>query len=86
MDATPEEVAEAGGLDAMPTLVLSADGSWRLKVEDESSSGTYVLSAGVLTLSDTDGAGQKFSVSEGGYRLDEQGDDPAAFVKLPDKT
>lgn len=82
MDATPDEVAEAGGLDNLPVLTLTKDGKWKLVAGDEEASGDYTFDSGVLTLVSASEE-QKFTVSEGGFRLSEQGTDPAGFVKLP---
>ena len=81
MDATPDMVAEAGGLDKLAVLTLTADQKWTLIVGEDESSGTYTYESGRLTLVSEDEK-QNFTVSDGGFKLEEEGPNPAAFVKL----
>lgn len=82
LKATPDEIAEIGGLDKLPTLVIERD-HWRLIMEDEESSGTWNYLDGQLTLADKNtGEKQIFLSDQGGLELVLQSEDPLRFAKF----
>jgi len=81
LKATLDEVAEAGGLEKLPTLVIERD-HWRMLVEGEESSGSWKYELGKLTLSDkVTGENSIFLSDQGGLELVLQGEDPVRFAK-----
>lgn len=82
LKATEEQIAEEGGLDKLPTLVIERD-HWRMIVEGEESSGSWKYESGKLTLSDkTTGENQIFLSDQNGLELVLQDEDPIRFVKF----
>lgn len=82
LKATPDEVAEAGGLDKLPLLVLDK-GFFRIVIDGEESSGAWSLQNGKLTLTDkATKESNSFSVSKDGTELMEESNDPVVFVKV----
>lgn len=83
MSATPEEVAEAGGLDALPTLYLSKEGKFSLNVDGEKTSGTYTYSPGSLTLKDSEtGSETHFNVLKDGVEICYADDPSLGFIRV----
>lgn len=80
LKVSDDEVAEAGGLDKLPALVIEKD-HWRMIASGEESSGTWVYRDGKLTLTDKSGEQMVFLSDEGGIELVEQSDDPVRFAK-----
>lgn len=81
LKATPDEVAEAGGLEKLPTLVIERD-HWRMLVDGEESSGNWKYENGKLTLADKiSGETQMFLSDMEGMDLIWQTDDPVRFAK-----
>ncbi|QYK53789.1 MAG: hypothetical protein KF824_02585 [Fimbriimonadaceae bacterium] len=81
LKSTPDEVAEAGGLEKLPTLVIEHD-HWRMLVDGEESSGNWKYENGKLTLSDkVTGENSVFLSDQGGLELVLQGEDPVRFAK-----
>lgn len=82
LKATEEQIAEEGGLDKLPTLVIERD-HWRMIVEGEESSGSWKYESGKLALSDkTTGENQIFLSDQNGLELVLQDEDPIRFVKF----
>lgn len=81
LKVSPDEVAEAGGLDKLPALVIEKD-HWRMiNTGGDDSSGTWVYNDGKLTLTDKTGEQTVFLSDEKGLELVEQSDNPVRFAK-----
>ncbi|MBL8068243.1 MAG: hypothetical protein JNM28_07320 [Armatimonadetes bacterium] len=82
LKATPDEVAESGGLDNLPLLVIDK-GFFRLVIDKEESTGGWQLKDGKLLLTDKESKETNaFSVSSDGTELMEDNNDPLVFVKV----
>lgn len=81
LKATPDEVAEIGGLEKLPQLVVNSD-HFRLIIDGEESSGIWKYESGVLSLSDKEtGETNTFKVDSTGTELTEESEDPIVFQK-----
>jgi uncharacterized lipoprotein NlpE involved in copper resistance len=82
LKATPEESAEAGGLEKLPTLVIKPD-HFRIVIEGQESSGLWKYEDGILTLSDKEtGENTRFRADSTGTELTEDAEDPIIFAKF----
>lgn len=82
LKATPEESAEAGGLENLPTLVIKPD-HFRIVIDGQESSGIWKYEAGILTLSDKEtGENTRFKADTTGTELTEDAEDPITFAKF----
>jgi hypothetical protein len=81
MEATPEEIAQTGGVDRLPKLLLKATGEFSLTVESDVSKGKFVVKDGKVTLQEKDAEPQVFRITEDGYKLTSESDEDVAFVR-----
>ncbi len=81
MEATPEEIAQTGGVDRLPKLILKPTGEFTLTVESDVSKGNFIVKEGKVTLQEKDAVPQVFRITEDGYKLTSEADEDIAFVR-----
>jgi len=78
LDLPEDEIKEAGGADALPRLLFSSDGTWKMSAKGEPpTQGKFKLSGSKLTLT-TDGEAETidFEVERGGEAVLEISEEP----------
>lgn len=76
-----EQLAEIGGLDNLPQLIVNSD-HFRLIIDGEESSGIWKYQSGTLSLSDKEtGETTTFKADSTGTLLTEDAEDPLVFQK-----
>lgn len=81
MEATDEEIAQTGGIDRLPKLILKPTGEFALTVESDVSKGKFIVKDGKVTLQEKDAEPQVFRITEDGYKLTSEADEDIAFVR-----
>jgi hypothetical protein len=82
LKATPDEVAELGGLEKLPLLLIKAD-HWRMVVDGEESGGTWQIDGDQLSLQDkATGETTRFKPNANATELSELGEDPIVFARF----
>ncbi|MFM9874613.1 MAG: hypothetical protein ACKVQS_14250 [Fimbriimonadaceae bacterium] len=82
LKATPDEIAEAGGLENLPQLIIQSD-HFRLVIDKTESSGIWKYESGIVSLSDKEtGETTKFKADPTGTELTEVAEDPITFAKF----
>lgn len=81
MEATPEEIAQTGGVDRLPKLILKPTGEFTLTVESDVSKGKFIVKEGKVTLQEKEAEPQVFRITEDGYKLTSEADEDIAFVR-----